>query len=93
MDASAPRMRQVTRVAEQQAVFVYEFTDRGYVAAAVHDCELRPGHLKDAVQNVPVAQVGAAMDDLGEVVGDEYGRITVPRVVGVTGQVLSLIHI
>ena len=42
--------------------------------------------LEDAVHHALVAQVGAPADDVGEVVGDEYGGVAVALVAWVTGQ-------
>ena len=42
--------------------------------------------LVDDVELAPVAQVGAGVQDLGEVVGDEDGSVAVAFVVRVAGQ-------
>ena len=63
-----------------------ERAHRSDVTAAVHDGKFGLRQLVDDVELAPVAQVGAGVQDLGEVVGDEDGSVAVAFVVRVAGQ-------
>lgn len=79
-------MLAVAFVAVEQPVAVDELPDRGNVAGAVHDGELRSRQAVDMLEQRLISEIGGLLDEACKVVRDEDRGVAVTVVRRVSGQ-------